>query len=272
MNVTAEAEQAGRKADDSEWMDHAVRVGLVSYGVVHLVLAWLAVRLALGDDSGKATGGGAIHQLAQNTVGRVSLYVVAVGFLALLVWQALEAIWGHRDVDGGKRVVKRVTSAGKVVLYGALALTAFRTATGSGSSGGGTDGYTAKVLQMPGGQLVVGAVGLGILVVAGFLAYRGWTEKFRSKLRSEGKTGKDGSAYVLFGKIGYLSKAAAIAVVGALFIYAAITHDPDKSGGLDQALHKIVQAPLGAPILAVIALGFACYGLFCFAWARHLDR
>ncbi len=119
MNVTAEAELAGRRADDSEWMDHAVRVGLVSYGVVHLILAWLAVRLAFGDDGGQASGGGAIHQLAQNTVGRISLYVVAVGFLALLVWQALEAIWGHRDEDGGKRALKRVTSAGKVVLYGA---------------------------------------------------------------------------------------------------------------------------------------------------------
>ena len=45
MNVAAGAQQAKAKtqrADDSEWMDHAVRVGLVSYGVVHLLIAWLA--------------------------------------------------------------------------------------------------------------------------------------------------------------------------------------------------------------------------------------
>jgi hypothetical protein len=272
MNVTAEAAQVGRRADNSEWMDHAVRIGLVSYGVVHLILAWLAVRLAFGDDGGKASGGGAIHQLAESTIGQISLYVVAVGFLALVVWQALEAFWGHHDEDGGKRVFKRLTSAGKAVLYGALALTAFRTATGSGSSGGGTDGITAQVLGMPGGQLIVGAVGVGILGVAGFLVYAGWAEKFRSKLRSRGKTGKDGSAYVLFGRTGYISKGVAVAVVGLLFLYAAATHDAEKSGGLDQALHKIVQQPYGAPVLVVIALGFACYGLFCFAWARHLDR
>ncbi len=30
-------------------MDHAVRVGLISYGVVHLLIGWIALQLALGD-------------------------------------------------------------------------------------------------------------------------------------------------------------------------------------------------------------------------------
>ena len=272
MDVSMQAEQAGRRADNSEWMDHAVRVGLISYGVVHLILAWLAVRLALGDGGGSASSKGAIHELAQTTVGRMSLYVVALGFVALVLWQVLEALWGHRDEEGGKRLVKRLTSAGKAVIYASLAFTAVRTAAGSSSSGRGTDGITARVMGMPGGPLLVGAVGVGILVVAGFLAYRGWTEKFRSKLQSEGKTGKEGSAYVTFGKVGYLGKSVAIAIVGALFLYAAFTHDPRKSGGLDEALHRLLQQPFGAPVLVLIALGFACYGLFCFAWARHLER
>jgi hypothetical protein len=272
MNMSAQAVRAGRRADASDWMDHAVRVGLVSYGVVHLILAWLALRLAFGDHGGSASSQGALHQLAQSTVGLISLYVVAVGFLALVVWQVLEAVWGHRDEDGAKRVMKRVTSGAKVVIYGSLAVTAFKTATGSSSRGRGTDGITATLMGMPGGPLLVGALGIGVLVVAGFLAHRGWKEKFRSKLDVDGNTGKDGRAYVVFGKLGYLSKGLAVAVVGLLFLYAALTHDANKSGGLDQALHKVLQQPFGAPVLVVIALGFACYGLFCFAWARHLDR
>jgi hypothetical protein len=272
MDVSMQAEQAGRRADNSEWMDRAVRVGLVSYGVVHLILAWLALRLAFGDGGGSTSSKGALQQLAQTTIGRVSLYVVAVGFLALVLWQLLEAIWGHRDEEGGKRLLKRVTSAGKVVLYASLALTAFRIAIGSSSGSGGTDGITAKVMGMPGGQVLVGLVGVGILVVAGFLVYKGWSEGFRSKLDPEGRTGKDGSAYVTFGKVGYLGKAIAIALVGLLFLYAAFTHDAQKSGGLDEALHRLLQQPFGAPVLVLIAIGFASYGLFCFAWARHLDR
>ena len=110
------------------------------------------------------------------------------------------------------------------------------------------------------------------MVVAGFLAYRGWKEKFRSKLDFEGNTGKDGKAYVLFGKVGYIAKGVAFAVVGLLFLYAAVTHDSSKSGGLDQALHKLLDSRSARSVLVVIAIGFAGYGLFCFAWARHLDR
>ena len=269
--MSAQAERAGRRADDSPWMDHAVRIGLVSYGVVHLIIGWLAVRLVFGESGGSASSKGALHQLAENDVGRVSLYVVAAGFVALVVWQGLEAVWGHRDEDGGKRVLKRLVSTAKVVLYATLAVSAFKTAVGS-SSGGGTDGMTARLMRMPGGQIIVGAVGVGVLVVAGFLLYRGLAEKFRSKLETDGQTGKDGRAYVLFGKVGYVGKAAALAIVGVLFLIAAVTHDPEKSGGLDEALRKLLQEPFGGPMLLLVALGFVCYGLFCFAWARHLDR
>jgi hypothetical protein len=55
-------------------------------------------------------------------------------------------------------------------------------------------------------------------------------------------------------------------------VYAALTHDADKSGGLDQALLKVLDQPFGPLLLALAAAGIACYGLFCFAWARHLDR
>jgi len=272
MDVPVQAEQAGRRADDSDWMDHAVRVGLVSYGIVHLIIAWLALRLAFGDGGGSASSQGALQQVAKTGVGQVSLYVAGLGFVALVVWQALEAIWGHRDEDGGKRVLKRLTSVAKVVLYVSLAVSAVRTAAGSSSSSGGTDGMTAKVMELPGGPVLVGAVGVGVLVVAGFLAFRGLSEGFRSKLDAGGQTGKDGRAYVVFGKIGYVAKAVALAIVGVLFLYAAVTHDPDKSAGLDQALHKLLQQPFGSPLLVLVALGFACYGLFAFAWARHLDR
>jgi hypothetical protein len=55
-----------------------------------------------------------------------------------------------------------------------------------------------------------------------------------------------------------------------LFAYAALTHDPDKSGGLDQALVKVLDQPFGPALLAAIAVGFACFGVFCFARARHI--
>ena len=68
MNAsTSTAEQAHH----SDWMDHAIRVGLVAYGVVHLLVGWLALQLAFGEKEDSASNSGALHYLAgegMNTV------------------------------------------------------------------------------------------------------------------------------------------------------------------------------------------------------------
>ncbi len=270
MSVASKAARIDHETDHSFALDVAVRIGLVAYGLVHLVIAWLALRLALGG-GGNASSKGALNQLATTTPGRLSLYLVGAGLLALVLWQLLEATVGHREADGFTLVRKRATSAGKAVVYGGLGVSALKVALGAKSSSG-TDGMTAKLMAMPGGPVIVALVGVGVLVVAGFLAHRGWTGTFMKKLDVGGQTGKDGRAHRLFGKAGYLAKAVALAIIGGLFVWAAFTHDPQKSGGLDQALHKLLQAPFGAPLLVAVAVGIACYGLFCIAWARHLDQ
>ena len=269
--AAAEARRVGHQADGSDLLDHAVRVGLVAYGVVHLLIAWVAVQLAFGDDTGQASGQGALSQLASTPVGGPLLVVVACGFFALVAWQLTEAAAGHRNRRGTGRALHRIGSLGKAVLYGALGVSALRVALGAGSTSG-TDSTTAKIMALPAGPFLVGLVGLGVLTVAGVLIYRGLTEGFTEHLRFEGHTGRTGRAFVVLGEVGHVSKGAVLLVVGGLFGYAALTHDPEKSGGLDQALHQVLQQPYGAPVLTAMGLGIACYGLYCFAWATHLDR
>ena len=269
MNASDTAE----RAHESGWLDHAIRAGLVAYGVVHLLIAWLAVQLAFGEKSDSASNTGALHYLAEQPLGAVLVWLVAVGMLLLVVWRLLEFAFGYQEEsDDTKRWRKRATSLGKAVIYGAIGWSAVQTATGSGGGKGGTDSTTAKLMELPGGQLIVGAVGLAIIGYGGSLVYRGWTEKFREHLDAQGQSGTDGSAYVKLGKAGYIAKGISIALVGGLFGYAAITHEPKKSGGLDQALQTVLEQPFGQVLLTAIGLGIGCYGVFCFARAKHLSR
>ena len=165
----------------------------------------------------------------------------------------------------------RAKSLLKAAIYAAVAWSAVKTAVGNGSSGG-TDSATASLMNLPGGQVIVGVIGLAIVAYGAGQFWSGWTERFTKHLDAEAHGGADGAAYRWFGKVGYIAKGVAITIVGGLFCYAALTHRARESGGLDQALQTIRDQPLGQVLLLAIAVGLACYGLFCLARARHLRR
>jgi hypothetical protein len=272
--ISDRAEQLGRRAHRSSWLDHLARVGLIAYGVMHVVIGWLAVQLAFGDREGSASTSGAIHELADQSFGGVLVWAVAVGMYLLAGWQLVEAALGHQDQDGIDRVRKRLTSAGKAVVYAVIGTSAVKVALGESSGGSekSTDTMTANLMDLPAGQVLVGLVGVGIVVVGGALVFKGVTDRFLRDIDAGGRIGATGSAYTWLGRFGYAAKGAAITVVGGLFCYAAITHEADESGGLDQALGEVLEQPFGPVLLTAMGLGFACFGLFRFAWARHLDR
>jgi hypothetical protein len=260
---------------DPDWFERAARIGLIAYGVVHLVIAWMAVLLAFGERSGEASTSGAVDQLAEQPFGQVLVAGVAVGMALLVIWRGAEAFAGHDDEDGATRARKRLASAGKGVIYAAIGFSAARIVLDSGGSNSNseqqTDTITSRIMDLPAGQVLVGAVGVGIIAFGLAHVVKAWSESYAEHLDGEGRSGTAGSAYLLFGKVGYTAKGVALGVVGGLFVYAALTRDPQRSGGLDQALRRVLEAPAGPVLLVATALGIGCYGLFCLARARHLS-
>lgn len=269
------AQERAHALRHSDLLDHAVRLGFLAYGLVHLVVAWLAVQLALGDHSGRVSSKGALHELARQPLGSVVLLVVAVGLFVLALWRLLEAWAGHRDEDGAELWRHRGVDVFKAVVYGAIGVSAVKVVLGAGSGGSGgsgAKGWTARLMDLPAGQVLVGLAGLCVVGYGAANVWRGLNGKLADKLSAEGSTGDVGRLYLLLGRCGYAAKGIAAALVGVLVCYAAITHEPRKSGGLDTALRDVLHQPFGRPLLVAMAAGIACFGLFCFARARHLSR
>jgi len=267
------AEQVGQDIEGNRWFDRGIRFGMVVYGVVHLLIAWLAIQLALGQHQANASQKGAMQVLAKQPFGPFLLWLVAIGMFVLVLWRGLEAFVGHQEYDGAKRWRKRAVSAFKAILYGYIAVLALQYAVGSGASAGsGSSSYTAKLMNQPFGRWLVGLVGVAIIAYGLNYAWRGWTEKFMENLDARGTMSEVGTAYRWIGKVGYIAKGIAFAIIGGLFIAAAVTHHAKKSGGLDDALRTVLQQPFGPFLLILTGVGIGCYGVFCFVRARHLRK
>lgn len=250
-----------REARDHPALEWPARVGMLAYGVVYILVAWLAVHLALRDGDGKPNGSGALHELTEQPLGSALLWVVAVALAALVVWEVCQAIAGHRSEDGVRRLAARAASGGRAVVMGTLAVLALKTAFGD-SGGGGGKGWTERLMAMPLGQALVAALGLAIIGVGLLSGYRGVSDRWRKGLEAEGKTGRAGDVVTILARAGYLSRAVAFLVIGGLFVWAGWTHDPDKSGGLDHAIVRFRDEPFGPWVIIVVACGLGCYGAF----------
>ncbi|MBI9114326.1 DUF1206 domain-containing protein [Sanguibacter suaedae] len=261
------ASSSASSLGDSKALRVVARGGYAVSGVLHIVVGWIAMNIALGGSSGEdADQTGALAQIAETSWGPAFLWFAVVALVALALWQVTEAIAGGTDPDPSKRTMARVKAAAKAVAYGAIAVIAWNIVTGSASGSGET--LTRTLMESTVGRVLVAAVGVGILAVGGYHVYKGVTKKFEEDLA--GGTGGDlGKGVVAAGVAGYVGKGAALGVVGVLFVVGALQSDPEKATGLDVALRSLADLPYGKVLLGLVAVGLAAYGVYSFARARY---
>jgi hypothetical protein len=155
------------------------------------------------------------------------------------------------------------------VIYLILAVVAFRVVTGSSQSGRGGEQVTAKVLQLSGGQVLVGLAGVVIVAAAVLLAWRGLRTKFEEHLDLSELGPGARSTVVTLGKVGYIARGVVFSLVGLLVVAAAVTFDPNKARGMDAALRQVAAQPYGPWLLSLMALGLMCFGAYSFAESRY---
>jgi hypothetical protein len=270
---------AAHRAGQSDGLENLARIGLIAYGVVHLLVAWLALQLAWGGGGGKsADQSGAMQTLAESPVGKPLLWIVAVGLIALAAWQAAEMLrWRSGWSASGKTRTRALKKSGKAIVkaivYAALAVLAIRFANGGGqSSSQQQQRTTAGVFGWPAGRELVGAAGLVLIGIGAFHVYRGVTKGFLKEIDTTDASAGARRLVTRLGQVGFPGKGVAMAVVGGLLVYAAVSFDPAKASGLDGAMKTILGLPYGQILLTLVAVGIAAFGAYCFVRARYPER
>ncbi|WP_040685668.1 DUF1206 domain-containing protein [Nocardia vinacea] len=259
---------AGRVVQNNVF-ERFARAGFVASGIVHLIIGYIAIRIAIGSAAGAADQSGAMAELAAKPGGVVALWVGGVAFLLMALWRLAESALGSAskpDADSKKsEAIDRVKAAGLAVVYFAFAVSAFEFARGSGkSSSGQSAGITARMMQTTAGTIALIASGLIIIAIGGYHVYKGVSQNFLEDL--EGTTS---DLVRRLGTVGYIAKGLAIAAVGLLVILAVSKSEPGKAAGLDGAFKTVGAQPYGVALLVASGLGIITYGLYSFVMARY---
>lgn len=258
--------------DAKRAVDRVGRLGMVCYGVVHLLIGWLAAQVALGGrGSGqRADQKGAVETVAAQPLGGVLLWALAAGLAAFAIWQGWVALQGYRWVsDDGKRLRKRLAAGARVTVSILVAGYAVRLLVGAGGQGQDQQKeLTARVLALPAGRLLVGAVGIGLIAAGVSRIVKGVRTKFVNNLDIGRLPQGARTLTVRLGQVGFPAKGVGIGIAGILVGLAAWHRNPNEAGGLDAALRTLAAQPFGTFLLLAVGLGFAAYGVYCFAAAR----
>jgi len=258
------------RATDQSWFEGAARAGHVVSGIVHLLIAYVIVRIALGD-GGNADQSGALAAVSQTTGGTVALVAGSVAFIAMALWRLAEAVIGAHatepngsDDHGPSAWLDRGKAFSLAVIYFAFAWTAARFALGDHTSSGSENaGASARLMSSTVGTLVLMVVGVTVVCVGAYHVYKGASRAFMDDL-----TISDATAVRVTGVVGYIAKGLVLAGAGVLLVIAAARADPSKATGLDGAVKTLGAAPAGFALLLVAAVGVATYGVYAFVMAR----
>jgi len=248
---------------------------------VYLLVGYLAFRLALasrGRAGEPASSAGAVQAAVAPVWGRIPLVLLVGGLAAYALTQLLEAVFRPARATGTTgRWRQRAVSSWGFVLYSVFCLSTARLLAGNRAAQTARSeqrqdaGVTADLLRTGWGQALL--VLAGILVVAGGL--EAGRRAVRLNFRERFTAGHMSRALAIItralGAFGSGARAVVFVLTGAFLIKAAVLSRADQAKGLDAVFRSVASSHYGAWLLALLACGLFCYGLYCLVEARYRD-
>ena len=259
----------GRQVHRGAPFDVVVGLGLVTYGLVYLLVASIAVRIAVTGQRGADTPYTALDALAETLVGEALLWVTAFGLGALTLWQIFETVWRrnpHENPIG--KAFGRTGSIFSAIGYLTLGVSAVRVAAvgRAAREGRRPPPDSASLLQEWALRIAVVVAGVVLLILGVRSVYRGARSRFVGDLR-------DGSPalVVRLGQGGYIGKGVTYGIIGGLMVWTAFGNRIGPPS-LQTVFRLLNLSPSGGILLVLKAIGFALFGVYCLAWAAHRRR
>jgi hypothetical protein len=264
------AKNSARRAGNSRYVDWLARAGFAARGVMYVLIGILALGVAFGNSGHKADQSGAVRVVGHTPFGVVLLWLLVVGFAGMALWRLSEALYGGPGADG-RKASNRLIAAFKALLYGFIAYGITKYALGLGapkSSNKQSVDLTATAMRHAGGRILVGIVGLVLIGVGAWLAWRAFERKFLAELRTGEMSPQTRKIVTFLGRYGGIARGIVFAAAGLFLLIAAVHANAHQAKGIDATLRAFTKTPAGPWLLVLVAIGLVLFGGYSLAESR----
>lgn len=252
------------------WVRRFVRIGYAAKGVIYLLIGALALRLAFGNGGRLTDASGALQTIVKQPFGLALLAIVSVGILAYAGWEITEGLADtKRKGTSFKGWMSRVLSIIKGAVYGLVGVEAMRMVLGVSSSSGDADDYARTAMQFPLGGVLFGLVGAGVAAYGVKQIVMAWKAKFDDDLHQQQLRREVGGWVLNVGRAGIGARGVILVLIGAALVRAGFAERPSEAGGMREAMWTLFAQPFGQALLAAVAAGLICFGVFQILHARY---
>jgi hypothetical protein len=272
-----EGERAAKKAAFSPLMDRLTRLGYGIKGLIYMTIGILSLGAVLGKNSSPADQVGAITEIGKLPLGGLVLWIVLIGLISYSLWGIIRAVLDpyHKGTDT-PGLLERGGYLVSAVTYASFVLPTYQLIKhgSSGSSSNQTGQIISKIMAMPFGREIVGALGVVIILGGAYQIYAGAHKNFNQRFKPYALSVEQRKAATQLGRFGTIARGLVFALTGVFVLLAAWLHRPGTARGLDGALRWLGQQPYGLWVLGIIALGLIAFGVYSLmgaAWFRFKD-
>lgn len=276
MNKLSSQTQSQTGKNAGEWIETYARIGIAAKGVVYILVGILAALAVFGFGGQNGGRKGALQLILEQPFGQILLGLTIVALLGYVAWRMIQT-FSDPDRNGSdtEGIMKRAGFFISGLVYLFFAFSGIRMllpqlgGNGGGSdNGGGRQLLVAKALEQPFGQWLV-AIGAALVIGKGcFQLYKAYSGKFNNRIKEDEMSEKERVIYLQAGRIGYTARGIVLGIVGYFLVRAAIKANPDEAQGTEGAL-DFLNISGGPYLMALVAIGLACYGAFMFVKARY---
>ncbi len=231
------------------------RVGFAARGLLYIVIGLLVIQTGRTEDLT-----GALEYLGRGS-GRLLLIVLTAGLAAYGLWRLADAAFGMENPGpDGKSLRKRAAAGGIGVIYLYLAYKAARILLDGGAGDSSAQQQADTVLDLPGGQLVLGVAALVMAVAGAAQVHKAYECSFLRRLDPAAQA----PLIKWLGRIGYAARGVIFLAVAWLIARAAMDEQSTEAGGMEQVLDL-----LSGPLLYAVAGGLMLFGGFSIVEALY---